>query len=61
MDDLARRKVVDDGVECTQLVNAGSGTVAVDWQYDRPGPDDPCAEALRVTQMIQQEPPAVGN
>lgn len=57
----AALEVVDDGVECTQLVNAGSGTVAVGWQYDRPGPDDPCAEALRVMQMIESALPAVGG
>ncbi|MGH3979272.1 MAG: DUF3558 domain-containing protein [Pseudonocardiaceae bacterium] len=54
-------EVVGDGRGCVQLMNAGSGTVAVDWQFDDPGPVDPCAEALRVAEMIEAELPAVGS
>ncbi len=53
--------LVADGRECTQLLNAGSGTVAVGWEVREPGPTDPCAEALRVAKLIEPEVPAVGS
>ncbi len=53
--------LVADGRECTQLLNAGSGTVAVGWEIDDPGPVDPCDEALRVAKLIEPELPAVGS
>lgn len=49
----------DDNTDCTQLVDAGSGTVQVTWGIREPG--DPCAEALRVMQMIEPELPPVGS
>jgi len=54
-------ELVDDGLECAQIVNAGSGTVQVEWAIREPGAMDPCAEALRVMQMIEPELPAVGS
>ncbi|MGH3979166.1 MAG: DUF3558 family protein [Pseudonocardiaceae bacterium] len=57
----AALEVVADGIECTQLVNAGTGTVAVGWRFRDPAPVDPCAEALRVAVMIEPELPAVGS
>jgi hypothetical protein len=43
------------------MVNAGSGTIQVEWSIREPGATDPCAEALRVMQMIEPELPAVGS
>jgi len=57
----AQVQVADDGTDCTQMVDAGSGTVQVEWAIREPGAMDPCAEALRVMQMIEPELPAVGS
>ena len=57
----AQVQVAEDGTDCTQMVNAGSGTVQVEWSIREPGVFDPCAEALRVMQMIEPELPAVGS
>ncbi|MDQ3988245.1 MAG: DUF3558 domain-containing protein, partial [Actinomycetota bacterium] len=54
-------ELVDDGIECAQIVNAGSGTVQVGWEFREAGPVDPCAEAMRVMTMIEPELPAVGS
>ena len=53
--------VAEDGTDCTQMVNAGSGTVQVEWSIRESGAMDPCAEALRVMQMIEPELPAAGS
>ncbi len=57
----AQVQVAEDGTDCTQMVNAGSGTVQVEWSIREPGVLDPCAEALRVMQMIEPELPAAGS
>ena len=57
----AQLEVADDGTDCAQMVDAGSGTVQVTWITDEPGAMDPCVEALRVMQMIEPELPAVGS
>lgn len=54
-------EVVDDGIECAQIVNAGSGTVQVGWEFRDAGATDACAEAMRVMKMIELELPAVGS
>lgn len=54
-------QLADDGTDCTQMVNAGSGTVQVEWSIRESGAMDPCAEALRVMLMIEPELPAVGS
>lgn len=54
-------ELVDDGVECAQIVNAGSGTVPVGWEFREAGPVDPCAEAMRVMTMIEPALPAAGS
>ncbi len=33
----AQVKVAEDGTDCTQMVNAGSGTVQVEWSIREPG------------------------
>jgi len=57
----AQLQVAEDGTDCTQMVNAGSGTVQVSWSIREPGTMDPCAEALRVMQMIEPELPTMGS
>lgn len=57
----AQVQVTDNNTDCTQMVNAGSGTVQVDWSIRESGAMDPCVEALRVMQMIEPELPAVGS
>ena len=57
----AQVQVAEDDTDCTQMVNAGSGTVQVEWSIREPGVMDPCVEALRVMQMIEPELPAVGS
>ena len=57
----AQLEVADDGTDCAQMVGAGSGTVQVSLIIREPGTLDPCAEALRVMQMIEPELPAVGS
>ncbi|MGH3980627.1 MAG: DUF3558 domain-containing protein [Pseudonocardiaceae bacterium] len=54
-------ELVDDDIECAQIVNAGSGTVQVGWEFREAGATDPCAEAMRVMKMIEPELPAVGS
>jgi len=54
-------ELVDDDIECAQIVNAGLGTVQVGWEFREAGPTDPCAEALRVMKMIEPELPTVGS
>lgn len=57
----AQIQVAEDNTDCTQLVDAGSGTVQVNWSVREPGVMDPCAEALRVMQMIEPQLPAPGS
>ena len=57
----AQTQSFGNGTDCTQMVDAGSGTVQVTWIIDAPGAMDPCAEALRVMQMIEPELPAAGS
>lgn len=57
----AQVQVDENNTDCTQIVDAGSGSVQVTWIIREPGPMDPCAEALRVMQLIEPDLPAVGS